>query len=161
MILNEDFYFTQISTIYRKFQIFVNEELNQYGVHSSELPYLIALLFHEDGILQDNLSKATKIDKAATSRALKSLEDKKFIYRKESQHSNRHKQVFLMDRALQAKPHIEAAIKKWSDILFSKLSEGEKQVMIKCLYKMASATTGEPEQAPVKASGGRSVYGFY
>ncbi len=156
-----EFYFTQISTIYRKFQIFVNDELNQHNVNASEVPYLVGLLFYGDGILQDELSKATKIDKAATSRALRSLEAKKFIYRAESSHSNRHKQVFLTETGKALKPHFEAALNKWSEILFSNLSEAEKQITINCLYKMASAVAGDSNQhTPQSRTAPNYIYGF-
>ncbi len=141
MTEDTDFFFTSIAVIYRKFQMFINNELNCFELHSSEIPFLITLLFYHDGMLQDDLSKKTKLDKAATSRALRSLEEKNFIYRKESPHSNRHKQVFLQPKALKIKDDIEATLHKWKTTIFEDYTEEEINTICSALKKMAFAAS--------------------
>ncbi len=133
------FFFTFISNLYRKRQVFFNKELEAYNISSAELPYILGLLFRKNGMLQDELSKITKINKAATSRALKSLEQKGYVICKVCEENARHRRIFYTEKALELKEPLSEAIDKWQTMVFQDISEKDKETTIRSLVKMANA----------------------
>ncbi len=120
------FFPTYFSLVYRNFQKFINNELKEYDITSSEFPYLVVLSENQNGILQDEICKKTSITKSAATRALQSLEAKGYIYRKMSKHSQRHFEVFLYQKGVDIVPIIQSTLDKWTDWLLSDFSDEEK-----------------------------------
>lgn len=63
------------SLICRKFTKFLNSELKNAGITPAELSYLSYLL-EQNGMTQDELAKASCVDKAAVTRVIQTLEKK-------------------------------------------------------------------------------------
>ncbi len=121
---------TYFATIYRNYQKFINSELKQYDITSTEFPYFVMLLQYPNGILQDEICKQTTTSKSIATRALQSLEEKGYIYRKLSQHSQRHYEVFLYQKGIEILPIIQKTLDKWTDWLLSDFDNDTSAQMI-------------------------------
>ncbi len=116
------FYSKPISALYRKFQIYINEEFKKYEITSSEYSYLITLVLGGDGIEQNEMTKITAIDKAAVTRGLQSLEKKGYIKRFPLENNTRHYRVYMTEQTLQIKDEIIQAVDKWNKIISAGIS---------------------------------------
>ncbi len=141
----ENFFFTSISILYRRYQVFINDEIEKFGLTSTELPYLIALLFKQDGYRQDELYKMIRINKAATSRALQSLEEKGMIERTICANNLKQRQVFLTAKAFEIRDDLFSIILKWGSLVFDGIDENDKKITIRTLKKMAYGPDAEIE----------------
>ena len=63
-----------ISQIHRKSRVFMNREVSKYDIKSGQLMFLLDL-YMQDGKSQEEISKKLEIDKGATTRTLKNLEE--------------------------------------------------------------------------------------
>ena len=70
-----------ISVLYRQFQIYINNNTKDLQISASEYIFLMEM-YKNDNMSQEQLSKNLIIDKSATARAIKSLEEKEYIIRK-------------------------------------------------------------------------------
>lgn len=70
-----------ISILSRKIQQDLKDVVSPFDINVGEKPYFMALV-NEDGLTQDELTKKVMVDKAATTRAVKSLEKKRIYYNK-------------------------------------------------------------------------------
>ncbi len=83
-----------VAIVYRKNQIYLNAKLKELNLCSGESVFLRAL-FTEEGQTQEQLSLALHIDKAATARAVRSLEHKGFVLRKQDEQDRRCNRIYL------------------------------------------------------------------
>lgn len=128
--------FPDVAVIYRTFQIFLDNELNDVGISHADYPYIMAMLnYREEGILQDELVKKLVIARSATTRTLKSLEKKGLIYRKDSPTSKRHKMVYPTKKLYTLEILLEEAMKKWRKIAFKSITNEELGALIPILGK--------------------------
>jgi len=126
-----------ISILSRHGQMFLARHLKQYGVGPGQLPY-IRILYAQDGVSLDTLSKLLVIDKATTTRALIALEESGLVTRVTDAEDRRVKRVFLTEKAWQIKPAIDQTLAVWADVLTSKLTEEETAQVVHLLEKVAS-----------------------
>lgn len=68
-----------------------------FDISVGEEPYYMALT-KQDGLTQDELTKLVKVDKAATARMVKSLEQKGYITRETDPKDKRNKKIHLTER---------------------------------------------------------------
>lgn len=125
-----------ISILNRQAQMYLNNALKDLDIGSSEHVFLISLL-KEDGITQEELSARLYIDKAATARALKSLEEKGYVRREADTQDKRAKQVFITPKASSRGTEIHQALMGWTAHLTEGLDETSVNVAIDVLEKMA------------------------
>ena len=69
-----------VSVLYRQFQIYINNNTKDLGIGASEYIFLMEM-YEKVNVSQEELSKSLIVDKAATARAIKSLEEKEYIFR--------------------------------------------------------------------------------
>lgn len=98
----------------RRFESYLNAALNGSGVTFSESIFLVNVLAQE-GINQEYLSSMLVIDKAATSRALHSLEEKAMVLRRPSKKDGRVKGLYLTDHGTEVGTQILRALERWFD----------------------------------------------
>ncbi len=128
-----------ISVIYRKFQIFLNDELKKENLLPSEFPFLMAIIeIKEDAILQDELIKLLGVTKSVATRVLQTLEEKGFIYRLESEHSKRHKLIKKTNKVYEIQDFLHNTHLKWYAIISNSLEDKELQVLDGLLKKVAT-----------------------
>lgn len=124
-----------VSILHRQSQIYYNYTFKDLNITSAEFSFLLYLYRH-DGATQDELSKYLYIDKSATARALKSLENKKYIVRIKDTSDKRCNKVFLSDSAKKIKDEMIKKIIYWSDFLTEEIDDETRDIVISALEKM-------------------------
>lgn len=120
----------------KKFNIFLNHELENSELNAQELMYL-GFLYEKDGITQDVLASEFYIDKAAIARTIQGMEKKGVITRTAAVADRRAKCVFLTEKAYKYKPQIEEIQRKWLSVCDVGLSAEEMQKFEKQISMMA------------------------
>lgn len=111
-----------ISILSRKIQQDLKDVVSPFGINVGEEPYFMTLV-NEDGLTQDELTKKVMVDKAATTRAVKSLEEKGFIIRKIDSADKRSKRLYLTSKGKEIAEPLRLALwaynqsltKDWTD----------------------------------------------
>ena len=92
-----------LTRLARKCQIAVGNALHQYNLTAAEEPFLMAILNHE-GFSQEELTVYVGVDKAATARAVRSLEEKGYLTRVQDPRDKRQNRVYPTDKAREVGP---------------------------------------------------------
>lgn len=87
-----------LSLIYRKSRETLVQQYIPFGLAPSEAPFVLTLR-HGDGLYQDELSEWVGVDKALTTRVLRSLEAKGFVARMQDEVDSRKRRVYLTEKA--------------------------------------------------------------
>lgn len=128
-----------IGIICRQLNVFLNRELEEYGITASEAMYL-GTLFLQDGIIQDKLAEEFCVDKAAVARAISTLEGKGLVERRCSRKDKRSKQVFLTAKALAYKDILSSIQEKWFCEVISSFEKDEIKDFSLMLEKISLST---------------------
>ena len=124
-----------ISLLHRHGHMYLGKQLKQYNINKGQYTFLNAL-YKKDGVRQEQLSDYLKIDKGTTAKAIKKLEDDKYIIRIVDVNDKRAYNVYLTEKALKVKPIVRKAMMAWTDILFSGFNEEEKKISLALLERM-------------------------
>lgn len=124
-----------VSILYRKGQIFKNIHLKDINLTASEQP-IINLLYLDDGLSQDNISKLLDIDKALTARIIQSLLSKGYIEKIRDKEDKRINRIFLSKEGQKLIEPLSNVLNDWQEILTSNMTEEEKNIVYSCLLKM-------------------------
>ncbi|WP_425448811.1 MarR family winged helix-turn-helix transcriptional regulator [Dethiothermospora halolimnae] len=125
-----------ISILYRRFQVYINNELKDLDITSSEYIFLIKL--YENGELnQEELSSIYYIDKGATARSLKRLEKKGYIKRFKDKHDKRSYKLALTEKALLVKTRIYKTLESWDKTISVDITTEELKKISSTLKKMS------------------------
>lgn len=112
------------------------EEILELGIQPSQIPF-IAKLFHlEEAVMQDDLSAALVIDKAATARALEQLEQNGFVMRRVNPANRRQNLVTLTEKAKAIKSRFFNAIQSANHSLLENFTAEETKQIISLLNRM-------------------------
>lgn len=114
------------SLICRKFTKFLNIELKNAGITPAELSYLNYLL-EQNGMTQDELAKASCVDKAAVTRVIQTLEKKGVVERRADETDKRANRIYLTDKAYHYADVIKEVRQKWMQIIDVQMSRQEMQ----------------------------------
>jgi DNA-binding MarR family transcriptional regulator len=123
------------SIIHRANMSRLEQELKTYGIGSGQLQFLL-ILYCQEGINQEELSRSLGIDKTTTTRALNKLETEGLIYRKKDESDRRSKNIYLTTKALHIKIEVQKLSKEWNEKLFQGFSHLERKEMRGYLMKM-------------------------
>jgi len=123
-----------ISCIHRFNQIHIAKELGVYVIGSGQFSFLMAL-YHCDGVSQESIAKALRVDKATTARAVNKLKERGYVYREKDPSDKRAYKVFLTKKAKKIKPKIIKILSGWTEILLSDFTEKERKLFTKLLKK--------------------------
>lgn len=134
--MNENSIGRLVSILYRQSQQYINCALKRLNVNSSEFIFMMAL-YNNEGISQENLSDLLQINKAATARAIKSLEQKGFVYRIIDEKDKRAYKVYTTEEGKSCKEKIHTVRKGWTDII----AEGMDEETFNTVYNSLKATT--------------------
>lgn len=125
-----------ISVIHRKTQIYLNQELKQYGLNSAEFVYLIHI--GEDKPMELRaLGAHLRMDDAQTTRVIRSLEDKGLVRKRRSELDRRALDVQLTDEGRRVKPLILADMDGWIALITQGLEPQATSQLIAMLKVMA------------------------
>lgn len=125
-----------ISLLHRQFQIYINHEMKQYDINSSEYIYLAAMDI--DGVVnQAYLSETLSIDPALTTRVMKSLEKKNYITRTKGTDDKRTIIIKLTDKGREIQPILIEKLSFWTKTLTEGFRDEEQEFVYNSLIKMS------------------------
>ena len=125
-----------LSCLYRHTQMFFERELSDYGLGHGTFSFLM-ILFKNDGIHQEKLSRFLNIDKATTARAIKRLMSLGYVVRKQDPKDRRAHRLYLTEKGLSLKPILARTSEKWSQILTVEFAPEEQTQVLELLRKMS------------------------
>ncbi|KJS21570.1 MAG: hypothetical protein VR72_10080 [Clostridiaceae bacterium BRH_c20a] len=128
-----------LSVLYRTGQSYLDKELKAYNLGSGQGMFL-AVLLHQDGISQENLSALLQIDKGTTARAIKKLEKEGYIIRRADPNDRRANIIRVTEKSLTIKPVLKRVVENWTDMLTKDFSKEEKEQVVRLLKRMAVNT---------------------
>ena len=113
-----------LTRLARKCQIAVGNALQQYNLTAAEEPFLMAILNNE-GFSQEALTAYVGVDKAATARAVRSLEDKGLLTRVQDPRDKRQNRVYPTKKAKEVGPLVKKELSRINLALTQGLSREE------------------------------------
>ncbi len=126
-----------ISVLYRHRQMYMNYALKDLNISSSEYIFLTVLYNNHEGISQEELSTMLLIDKGATARAIKSLEEKGMISREKDDRDKRVNRIYTTALGRDCKPCIKTAMLGWTELL----TEGMEEEVVDLVFNSLKAMT--------------------
>lgn len=124
-----------MSILYRQSQIYFNRVLREFDITSAEYSFLMTL-YNREGLSQDEISSHLQIDKAATARAIKSLENKGYVTRDKDDADKRFNRVYLTDKAKLYRDEIRKRVHSWSEFLTEDIDEDTIEMVLEVLKRM-------------------------
>lgn len=140
-----------LTRLARKCQVAVGLALQQYDLTAAEEPFLMHILLRE-GCTQEELTARVGVDKAATARAVRSLEEKGFLTRMQDPRDKRQNRVYPTDKARETGPLVKAELARINQSLAQSLSPAEEA----WIYTMLAQIDQN-----FKPEGGAAVAEFY
>lgn len=119
----------------RKSQMVMAGLVQPYGLTVAEQPFFMALL-HCEGLTQEQLTARVSVDKSATARAVKSLEDKGLITRVQDEGDRRCNRLYPTDKARQLYPQVREALEGFNRRLVRDLNPREVSAVWTVLARM-------------------------
>ena len=127
----------EISTLYRKMQIYENSLLEPIGLSSAKSMFLFYLKDNENAS-QNDICKELMMDKSSVTKMLSRLENDGYITKETSSHDARSFNIHLTDKALKIIPKAKAQNAKWFDEVANDLTDIEKSIFLQLLAKTAA-----------------------
>ncbi|MCR4435512.1 MAG: MarR family transcriptional regulator [Clostridiales bacterium] len=135
--MDTDRFGKHISLIYRYSQIFFNPLLNKYNLGSGQYQFLMTL-YDNNGIIQEQLSKLVKLDKATTARAIKKLEKEGYVFRMTSEDDKRAQKLYTTKKAAAVREYLENVLDSWNKIMLENFSQDQKEQLFELIEKVGS-----------------------
>lgn len=123
------------SILYRQFQIYINNEMKEFGINSSEFMFLVKI--KTEPLNQKYISDLLHMDYAIATRSLKSLEKKNLINREKSNEDRREILVSLTEEGEELKNIGLERRRIWKNRIFADLNEKEIEYLMEVIKKMA------------------------
>ena len=125
-----------ISVLYRQFQIYINNNTKDLQISASEYIFLMEM-YKNDNMSQEQLSKNLIIDKSATDRAIKSLEEKEYIIRKKDDNDKRTNRIKLTKKGIEIKDRLSNLLEEWNNEITSDIDKNLLNTVIDTINKMS------------------------
>jgi DNA-binding MarR family transcriptional regulator len=126
-----------ISVLHRQFQIYLNRELKNHDINSSEYIFLVNL-YEKDSVSQEKLSSNLFINKAATARAIGRLEELGYVQRTRDPFDSRAYLVTLTAKGLEMRSFIRTKLAYWTRTITAGLTAEETDDMIRKIKQMST-----------------------
>jgi len=127
-----------ISMIARGHTIYLNHNLKDLGINSSQL-HLLFEISHKNNINQEEIASRCNFNKGAVARSIKKLEDKNLIVREIDEENRRQKKVSLTEDGKKTLNEAVKLLKNWESEVFNK-DLIERELLQKVLKDMAIKT---------------------
>lgn len=121
--------------IFRYTQSYTDQALEKFQLSSGTYPFLL-ILNKNEGISQNQISKALNVDKAMSARAIKKLIELDYIRKEENPKDARAVRLYLTDRAKAILPKLVLELRGWVDIITEGLTVQEKEAVVGILEKI-------------------------
>ena len=125
-----------ISVLYRQFLIYINNNTKDLQISASEYIFLMEM-YKNDNMSQEQLSKNLIIDKSATARAIKSLEEKEYIIRKKDDNDKRTNRIKLTKKGIEIKDRLSNLLEEWNNEITSDIDKNLLNTVIDTINKMS------------------------
>ena len=125
-----------ISVLYRQFQIYINNNTKDLQISASEYIFLMEM-YKNDNMSQEQLSKNLIIDKSATARAIKSLEEKEYIIRKKDDNDKRTNRIKLTKKGIEIKDRLSNLLEEWNNEITSDIDKNLLNTVIDTINKLS------------------------
>lgn len=126
-----------VSILFRKNQIYLNNELKEYKITASELAVILNL-YKNEGFTQDELATYMMLDKAAITRTIPLLEEKGFIRREKDSKDKRANRIFLNQKSRDLEKEFIEILQGWSRFLTDGMDQEKVMIMVEILEAMVS-----------------------
>lgn len=124
-----------ITLLARKSQGWITEVLKDYGITAAEQPFFMAVE-HSDGMTQEELTAIVSVDKAATTRAVRSLEEKGYLTRRQDTKDRRKNLIYPTKKTHELFPEVQKTLLALNDQITEGLSEAERNVICRAMLLM-------------------------
>lgn len=139
-----------ITLLARKSQSYIGSALSQYQITAAEQPFFMALQRRE-GVTQEELTAIVCVDKAATARAVKSLEEKGYLIRVQDPKDRRQNRLYPTETAKQMGDAVRDELHRFNALLTQGIDQQSLDVVSAALQKMEENLSG---QSGAAAKGG-------
>ena len=102
----------RINLLFRLSMMHLRNEAKKIGVGSGDYTILF-MLYVQDGLSQDELSKQMRVDKSYIARAVANMEKMGMVNRTPDPHEHRIKRVYLCKKAREAEPVFFDLAEEW------------------------------------------------
>lgn len=117
-------YFSKM--MHQRFQLY----LKKNGVDSCEFICLLLLKREKNGLSMVELTKASKVDKSMTTKVVKKLEEKAYIYRDRDKDNTRNYKICLTKLGLLKASQIEDMLLKERERFENKFTKNEQDLLL-------------------------------
>ncbi len=125
----------RIHLLYRLTMMNIRNEMKKLGFGAGDYGFL-AMLYIQDGLSQDEISRLMRVDKSYTARAIAKLEKSGMVVRRPDPDEHRIRRVFLGEKAFEIEPQFIGALKKWHETLIKGVDPNELDIVIRVLDQM-------------------------
>lgn len=120
----------------RQAQLCIGIRMEKYGITAAEEPFFMAIQRYK-GATQEELTSLVGVDKAATARAISSLERKGYLTRQRDETDRRQNRIYAADQALNMGTEVREELMRLNNEILNGISEGDRTIMYRALLKMA------------------------
>ncbi len=124
-----------ITVLFRKSQSCLSVLLSKYNLAAAEQPFF-TVLQKNDGVTQDELSSLVGVDKSATARTVKALEEKGYVTRVQNTQDKRENRVFLTAKARKLWPDVLRDLMRFNELLTQDIDTDTLDIMYASLKKI-------------------------
>lgn len=130
-----------ITLLARKTQGYFSTALNKYDLTAAEQPFFMALRRFE-GLTQEELTAIVCVDKAATARAVKSLEKKGYLIRRQDQRDRRQNRIYPTELAKEIGGAVGQELLNFNAMLTQGIPQKDLDTVYSALLKMEENLAG-------------------
>ncbi len=125
-----------LSIILRRGQMYLDRQLEPFGVRAGQLP-ILRILGRKDGISQEGIRKFLHLDKGTIAKTIRPLLNAGYVTRKRDPKDKRAYQIFLTRKGREILPDLKDATTRWTDAITEGLTEEERDTAYALLSKMS------------------------
>lgn len=125
----------EVGMIARALDSISNIEFKEYNLTKGQYLYLVRIC-ENPGMIQEKLAEMIKVDRTTASRAIKKLEMKGFIEKRDDCHNKKIKRLFPTEKGQSVYPSIKRENDYSNMVALSGLSEEEVDTLFYLLQKV-------------------------
>ncbi len=129
-----------ISTLYRKTQMYLREELKSISLSRGQAMFIMCLCDHKT-LTQNKLCELLDMDKSTVAKTLGKLEEQGFITRRINQEDSRSLDVSPTQKAWEIYPKAQEIGLQWSHEITKNLSDIERSIFLELMHKVTACAT--------------------
>ncbi|MCY8076979.1 MarR family winged helix-turn-helix transcriptional regulator [Bacillus haynesii] len=125
----------EIGMIARALDSISNIEFKEHDLTKGQYLYLVRIC-ENPGIIQEKLAEMIKVDRTTAARAIKKLEMKGFIERRDDEHNKKIKKLFPTEKGNEVFPFIKRENVHSNRVALEGFSEEETEIIFKLLQRV-------------------------